>query len=502
MLSTAVLACVLLGQAGGQAPPLHLDEVGEALIRRTDPGAMANIESPPRTKPDILGFQCGNWEAPDAPNYPYDGVWLNSGEFLRFDAHFVGLLNPPGPLALIDVKYAPYQYGPNPLFGYIELDVDQNVNSGGEVSFTEHRYLANAARFGGKPAVLRYMNRFATEGVHLDRIIFTPPYVERSGEEFHLALLGDHILQHFEVLGNGDTMFDANETWIIRGPLLHRAHCFEQFSSAGGNGVYQPVVDLRWQHQSAGDVTTLTLVYPLTNAASARLRGDPAIEPMDGNAGNQNSIEEALTDLMATVQAIPQGDPRRLSPAFPLIAPWENQVPSTYLGAESWDDTLLVGMAYPVPQPSGALFAWTDCQPGPLIGDFDGNGRLNPNDSGMLNNYIAAKDGGPEDADGLINGSVRLPDFGSNFSVFDVNYDGAVNVQDKMAVVVPGDANGDFAVDMLDVAIFVQTAVLPSGQQPGPPTMNLYLRADFNQNGMIDGGDTQKFVEALLAYVP
>jgi len=88
---------------------------------------------------------------------------------------------------------------------------DGSADTGGELDSPDLRYLGNAARFGGA-ADGRYGRPFAA----LDRSAFdgsftTPPFVERSGEEFHIAFHGWEISQI--VPSNQDNMiFDAGET--------------------------------------------------------------------------------------------------------------------------------------------------------------------------------------------------------------------------------------------------------------------------------------------------
>lgn len=498
-----IASLIVLGQCAASPrsdPSFQPDPAGDAEIRRIDPGANQPVDSPPHAKPDLLGYRIGNWQPAAPATDPWTGVWNSQGGFLRLEVHFVGLINPPGPQALIGDDYLPYLYGPNPAYGFIEFDADSDLSTGGDVSEVMWRYLANACRFGGKPPSTALANRFAVEGANLDGNLSTPPYVEKSGEEFHIALLGDRTEQVMVLSGDTDMLFEPNETWVVRGTFLHRAHVFERFSSAGGDGVYEPSVQLRWQHFSAQNLTIMTLVFPLTHAASAQMLGDPSVEPLDGNDKNQTSIEEGLADLVTSLQAIPINDPRRIHPTFPMVIGWETGSPGSCLLATDWEPTLLVGMAYPVLDGGGGLFAWTDVMPGARIGDFNGDGAVNGSDRTAIDQFIQSRDGGYQDFDGVINGSVVLANFGPNFSVFDVNYDGSVNGSDRLAVPFPGDLDVDFDVDTDDVGLFVQWMLSPFGQVPGPQGSQILPRADFNHNGRLDGGDIQDFVEAFFGY--
>lgn len=491
----------ILSALSGQVDPIpQWDAHGDCQIRRTDAGANGDVGELIHATPDIAGYVMGNWQPANPSVDLYTGAWSPAGLFLRVEIAFFGHLNPPGLLAIRGDLYAPYLYGLNPVFGYIELDLDRNVASGGESAFPERRYLWNAARFGGLPSVPRFLtnNRFAANWFDLDHTISTPPYVERSGEEFHIALFGDWIDQVIEITGDGDGVFEEGEVWLLRGQLFHRAHAFETFSAAGGDGVYQPVVDLRFENPAGSNLTFVTLVYPLTNAGSAQQNGSATTQPNDGNDTNQNSIEEALFDLKASVQRIvANGSPLQNHPAYPLISPWGNENPAGYLNSTLYFVDMLVGMAYTNEDPSGTLCAWTDAWPDCEPGDFNGDGRVNMDDVQMLNTFISQYDGSADDADGVVNGSVAIPNFGPNYSIFDLNYDGWVNNDDRRMVRIPGDLNGDFLLNAMDVNLLVGALVNPGGLPGGLPS-DFFDRADLNHDGTLDGRDIRGMVQAFL----
>lgn len=491
------------GSVANQSPTVVDDAIGEVVLRRTDYGATGDVAEPLHAKPDIAGYEIGNWQPTDPATDLYAGVWDSEGLFFRFDITFAGLVNPPGKLG-IDLDecfpnclYDPYLYGPNPIFGIVEFDVDASVETGGETDIPGSRYLGNIARFGGKPSLSRFADRVALSEDDLDGWFTSPPYVERSGEEYHLDFTSDLINEVIEVSGDGDGMFEAGDIWLVRGKLLHRAPAFAPFSNAGaqGEGYYQPVVDVRFEYLPQSVSTRVSLVYPLTNIGSAQQNGQP-VEPIDRYFENQNSIHEGLYELRSSLELIPAGDPIRSRDDFPIIALWEFQDPGDYLDSRQWNVNVLVGMAY-VNQiwPGAPLLAWTDTMPDSRFADFTGDGHVNGRDFDEIAAFIADHDGVIGwDADETQDGGVELMGFGPNFSVFDLNYDGYVNDADFDYIVVTGDLDGDWDLDAQDLAIFVQLLLDRSGAVP-----TILERADINGDGSVNGVDIRGFLEAMLA---
>jgi hypothetical protein len=483
------------------SPVLVWDTLGEAVVRRTDLGADGAVGVDVHQVPDLVGYQIGRWAPTNATTNIFAGTWSLAGAFFRIDVGFAGVANPPGTLALSGESYSPYLYGPNPVFGFIEMDMDSDVNTGGETAAPDVRYLANVARFGGKPATPRFANRVALNGPDADQAFNLPPWVQRSGEEFHIALFGDDITQVTELSGDGDGVFEAAEIWNVRGRLFHRAHGYEEFSFSEGPppGSYMPIVDLRWEHVPALAITIVTLVYPLTQNASAQQLNDGEVEPLDGSVVNQHSIEEALDDLIFSVQVLPVNDPNRFDPEFPLIANWENRTPQPYFGAHGWDLNLLVGMAYLAEDPSGAILAWTDVQDEPLFGDVNGSAGVTFADVNAINGFVAAHDG-DVDVDGGAAGDaqVELTQFGWNFSVYDLNYDGLVNGLDAMLAPVLGDVDVDNDIDLDDAAVFSTVLCDPQSLNLPADYEIIVPRADFTRDGLLNGADMQGFVRVLL----
>lgn len=447
----------------GNLPVSQLDGRIDRQVRRTDLGADAELAPGSHRTPDILGVRVGNWAPNDATTSLFDGCWFGSGAFVRIEIAFDGLQNPPGRVGLLTPDHAPFEYGPHPVSGFIEIDVDDNVDSGGNVNNPENSYVGNIARFGGLPQNPELHDRIAKSGVEIGNFVGAGPFVERNGEDFHLALFGDLINSTTEQAGDGDNVFEAGEAWRIRGKLFHRAHGYTIFSGANGNGEYEPIVDVEFRHSIGNDVTVISLVFPLTNAAAAIADGNGVQSP-DGNSANQSSIQEALLDLHSSVLNLnPQ---LRDHPAFPLIAPWETQNPSSYLDATQWRITCHVGMSPAAQDIAGAFITWTDAYPSATLGDFNGDGFVTALDLAEFDLFVQQHDGlPPYDIDNAINGRVTLQDFGPNFSMFDVNNDGVVDDDDFDAIPLDGDINKDRVVDLLDADAFTSILV---GAAPPP----------------------------------
>ncbi|UCE61800.1 MAG: hypothetical protein JSU63_08645, partial [Phycisphaerales bacterium] len=149
-----------------------------------------------------------------------------------------------------------FRYGDHPVYGFVEIDMDADVWTGGELFAPEYRYLGNVVRFGGNVLHPEFLDRVALDGSAFDDDFLTPPFVERHGEEFHLALIGGQFGAGdiVEVAGDDDGIFEEGETWNIRGPFFHRAHGYELFSFVEGGrypGEYAPDADLQFRHDPA-----------------------------------------------------------------------------------------------------------------------------------------------------------------------------------------------------------------------------------------------------------
>jgi len=449
----------------------EFDAGDDAVVRRTDLGATGTVDPAAHRLPDILSCAIGYWECDDAQGNPFLGNWVSASDFFRMDIVFNGLVNPPGPIGCCgNPAFDPFLYGPHPVLGYVELDMDGNCDTGGELDRPELRYLGNVARFGGLPKGDWFSERAAVNDSAFDKNIASPPLVDRSGEDFHLELQNWNIESVLPLEPN-DMIFGPGETWRLSGRFFARAHGYEPFSAAccsGRPGSYWPRSRLQFAHSLETDTTTVSLVYPLTNGGSSRMgEGAPWPEADDGDPSNQNSVYEGLADLVYSVAiATPS---QRQNPNFAVISGWENQDPGLFADPKGWRATVFVGTSY-TSLAVGNWFVWTDAYPSVVRGDFDGDGRVTLLDLASLSSYIAVNDGKTGlDTDGVADGKVVLPRFSANFSVFDVDYDGTVSAGDIAAIpalqFAPGDLDTDGDVDLDDFGR-LQSCLSGGGLEP------------------------------------
>ena len=465
------------------------DRRGDAAARPMDPGAGTPFDPDAHRLIDLLHIRVGQW-APDEPHEDlFTGRLTPNGEFFRMDLTLDGCVNPPG--SVTPETFSPFTFGPHPVYGFVEIDIDANRWTGGETDSPRYRYLGNIVRFGGM--VLQPGRRWAVapSGGAFDHAFGTPPFVERHGEEFHLALLGGQFgygdIEERE--GDGDGTFEPAETWDIRAPLFHRAHGYEPFSFALGGahaGEYAPVVDLRFRHDPAGDVTVLTLVVPLTDVGAGLMRNQPP-QPYNGDPSDHASVLEALWDLhdsAAFLQVFPSGLPEEA-----MIADWASQYPPDHDHPAQWELTALLGTSYTRPHPTGTFYVWTDAYPNVVPGDVDGSGEAAAFDAQLVAEYVLENDG----QDGVADGVVTLAQFARDFSVFDVNHDGVVDEVDATVANARarGDGDRDGDRDLSDVAIiqrcFAERAPL------SPPC----ALVDFDLSGRIDWNDASMLADSL-----
>jgi hypothetical protein len=422
------------------------DPAYDVVARRTDPGADAPFDPATHRPIELVEIELGRW-MPDEPQTDlFTGAFAQGGVFFRMDVVIARLVNPPGPNEVSD--FHPFRYGPHPVYGFIEIDMDNDDATGGEVEAPEFRYLGNIARFGGVPAGHPYHDRVAERASDFDGDFMTEPYVERHGEEFHLALLGGHFedVDIQEHAGNGNLRFEADETWTVDGYWFHRAHGFEPFSLVAGGtvpGEYAPTCTLRFSHDSTVDCTRISLVFPLTNGGAAAQQGMPP-EPMNFDPTDQASVNEALRDLVVSagvVDMYPTGMPEEM-----LILPWKDKTPGMYLNARDWRVTALLGTTYTAP---GDFFVWTDAFPNPVRGDVDGEHGADCDDIQEIEHEIDEHDAD----DGTVDGRVELSNFAEDFSVLDINHDGVIDPTDVALVSMVGDCDGDDDVDLADFAV-------------------------------------------------
>ena len=466
----------------------------DAMIRRTDLGCDGDVDPEAHRLPDLGSYILGPW-VPWEPHLDlFTGEYLGGGQFFRMDLTLDGFFNPPGPVDFIIDTSLPFYYGDHPVFGFVEINMDANLDTGGEFDFPEFRYLGNICRFGGLPSQRPAFGQRAARSAEDFDTYFGP--VHRSGEEFHWALFGGLITQIDIVAGNGDEIFEPGEVWNLTGTFFHRAHAYEAFSLAGGGGAfgeYSPLSWMRFAHMPAEHATVVTLVFPLTNEGAALMESpDTEPEPLDGNPSNQASVLEALDDLVVSAQWLhdhPTGDPRQA-----IIDQWFNQNAADYLDPTAWQADVALATTYLMPADDAlSQLVWTDMLPNVRPGDFNADGVVGGNDHLELQDFLAAEDGGLHDADGVANGVFAIMDFAMNFNIFDVNYDGQVDEADREAMATLGDIDLDGDVDLVDFATFAQCFGANIGAPPPGCSPNEACRSDLDGDGLVDLVDFATF---------
>jgi len=462
-----------------------MQEPADATVRRTDPGGAEPLDINVNV-PDLISTRIGRYEPCDdtstvCPDI-YTGAFVSTGGFMRIDLTFAGLVNPPGPLTN---TFDPTLYGDSPVLGYVEFDVDNQTATGGNRASPEFRYNANVARFGGKPQGAHFVNRIGIDGQDSDQTFATPPWIDRSGVDLTLTLFGEtaDVLWISELDGDNDGVFEEQETWDIGGRFLQRAQSYDAFAFGGA---YRPVTEMRFAHrndQQAGSpgqiqqqsgassptqppgATTVSMVYPLTQDAYARLTGEP-VEEIDADAANASSIQEALTILSASAAFLLNNPPLPNDPYVDVILDWDSQNPDDFLNPGDWRVTFLLGTARPQAVAGEGNLIWTDVLPNVKAGDFNGDGLVSRSDARLFNTFMDTNDGQPdEDADGIsANNAIEIIEFGVRFSIYDINYDGVVDDLDFAVVdVLDGDADFDDDVDLADLAMLQQCFTGNSG---------------------------------------
>ncbi|MGD2110624.1 MAG: hypothetical protein PVI86_14695 [Phycisphaerae bacterium] len=464
------------------------DRAGDALARPTDPGADAPFDLTEHRAVDLRRITLGTWRPSEPEINLFSGEFRNDGAFLRLDVVVEGLANPPGDVD--PFRFDPFRYGEHPVYGFVEIDMDGDVRTGGELDAPEYRYLGNIARFGGRVTRSAFQSRAAVDGSAFDGDFLTPPFVERHGEEFHLVLLGWQFDYRdiVEIVGDRDGTFEEGEIWNIRGPFFHRAHGFEAFSFVEGGhhpGEYAPKCDLRFRHDAVNGVTVISVVLPLTNVGAGLMRGEQP-EPMNHNPQDHASVYEALRDLRlsaAFLELFPTGLDEEQ-----IISGWAGREPAEHLDPRAWEVTALFGTSFMAPDPAGLFFLWTDVFPNVAVGDMDGSGGWSLADARAVRQYIREND----QLDGVVDDKVRLLTFASGFSMYDVNYDGEVSELDIVGGGRHCDNDSDGDLDLRDVAA-LQTwfdCTVQSGQGP-------CARFDVTDDGHVDLRDFRLFEQVL-----
>ncbi|MBL1216528.1 MAG: hypothetical protein D8M59_03440 [Planctomycetes bacterium] len=475
--------------AAADDPVIHRDSQGDAVFRRTDFLADGDL-NPLTIAPDIREVRYGFWNTNTPLTDPYKGRWTEDDDagIWRLDLLFDGLVQPPGPIGLSGPTYDPFQYGPSPVYGYLELDLDDELETGGEVENVANRYMGNVARFGSRPrGVLGQSIAFI--GSDLDGELLTPPYVERSGEEVHFSLCGCQDYQVTQTFGDpSPDTFDEGDVWLLEGRFLHRSHVFTPYSFAFGgssSGEYDPLIELRIEHDFQSDVTMLSIVCAATPEGAALLTGEPQ-QALDLDASNHVSLLEFLFDMQFTAQFGSDPGP---GTSFDLVRAWadgDHDDLYDFFEVEDWEVNALFGTAY-LEQDPIAHYVWTDVGFGLQFGDVTGDGEVTKADQNAIMNAVRHADGRGPDTDRLANGQVVLDAFGLNFALYDLTYTGAVNAIDLEAIGYdkPGDINLDRQVTYADLRM----ADDMRGSIAGDVIFN--PAADMDNNGIISKADLQ-----------
>jgi len=460
------------------------DPVGDSAVRRTDFGNDGLIH-PLCVLPDLRRVSLCGWD-PDGPEPdPYEGetVDMEEAQIFRLDIVFNGLVNPPGPIGL-DGEFDPYLFGDSPVLGTIEFDVDDDRDTGGELDgAAESRYLANVARFAQVPDDDHLDDRTATSRADIDGDFWTGPQYERSGADFSFVMCGCFTPEVVPLVGDGDLIFEAGESWLVFGRFFERAKGYRAASAAhhgSAPGLYDPILQVRFSHDEAADETTVTLVWALDHLGAAELKGEP-VQEINTDVSDHTSIVEALEDIIAGAN-----DGGIFGSAWELVRRWRGRKACDYLDMHGWGEiTSVVGVPYAVEEP--ALYAWTDVAGPALFADLDGDGLVDGGDEQLVRDAVFAHDGMVEDADGAKNGVWVLIEPGWNFSLYDTDGNMRVDLFDQAPYGPLGDFTGEGEVDIQDFIAFLNAwaARLPS--------------ADFNLDQDVDTTDFIAFLNAWVA---
>lgn len=477
-----VLSLVHTAVASSDNQGVWNDPRGDAVIRKTDDGANGLL--PPMFDPiDLLQVKVTGWTTPTPTTNPYQGWISENTDLMRIKIVFAGLVSPPGPLGIGEAggEYDPLRYGDRPVYGTIEMDVDDQKNSGGELgALAKLRYLANVGRFGMTPEG-SISERTAQSGEDLDDNFWTGRQFERSGAEFAFIMCGCWVPTIISEGAVADGTFEEGETWIVRGRFFERVQSFESVSGLFGGsqfGLFDKPVDVRWSHDFVDDETTIELVFPLTMAGAAMLTGQPE-QSINLSLFDHTSLAEALCDIIESAEF-------GSGPVKELIDQWRNKDFADFLDPKEWRITALVGTSYITPQPD-ARYVWTDTGFGEALGDVDGDSAAGVLDQDAVAAFIQAEDGGLHDCDAVIDGVVSLCDFSRNFSIFDFNNDGFVDSCDQWTLGRGADVNRDGLLDFFDVVTFLGWF---SSQDP---------RADLTNDGLFAFFDVLEFLQRFSA---
>lgn len=458
LLTTAIVTiCIAACSASAQNSTVWQDAEDDAVIRRTDPGANNPI-NPKSNLPDIISVIVSGWSPTDPVNNRFVGSFTSTRDapIFRIDIVLKGLVNPPGQIGKGNPEFDPYLFGESPIYGFLDLDIDRNKDTGGELSFpAENRYLANVARFGSIPHD-SFGERAAQSAGDIDSDFFTPPFYERTGADFVFTLCGCWDIGIVSEIGNGDEIFDEGETWVVDGRFLERSLGYVGASAGFGgsaSGHWDQVTIVKFTHDLVTDTTTITLVEPLNMAGAALLKGESE-QPIDFDFANHTSIVEALNDIIEGAGGSLFG------PVFELTRRWRGRRPEDSLDVSDWEVTALFGTTYAIQ--SDNPYVWTDIGFDEVRGDVTGDGFADEFDITDLRNFVYENDGGPDDADGVQNGRFTLLNIGINFSLFDLDGSFVVDGEDLWLYGNRADLDKNGRLDLFDFLAFQNEFVLRS----------------------------------------
>ncbi|MBC7836064.1 MAG: hypothetical protein H7Y88_13340 [Phycisphaerales bacterium] len=468
------------------------DAPGDAVLRRTDAGNDGPV--PPDFVADLLLARLSCWQMTTPGGDRFSGSTVNGDDahLVRIDLVFAGVSHPSGPLGLGGGAFDPMLFGPHPVVGFLELNIDRERDTGGELAGATNRYLANIARFGtvGSSSIAP---RVALSAAAYDGDFFTDPQYERSGVEFAVVLCGCETPVVVTQGGDADGQFEAGETWIVQGRFFQRAGGYIGASAMNGGsvpGAYDPTVPMRVAHDPGTNRTTFSIVFALDPAGAAVITGGTQ-QPPDDSLFNHVSIQEALMDLVDGANGL-NGGPL-FGEELVLTSEWadvDGDDLADMLDPTDWRASALFGVPYISEDDS--LYAWTDVGFENLRGDLDGDDIAGALDQQAIEAYIESEDGGFNDQDGLVNGSVEVQDFGLNFSVYDLTGDGLIGESDVAFYggpnPCPTDFDGSGVVNSADL-----TAYLAAWFHD---LMTGTVMADFNSSGVTNSADITAFLAA------
>jgi len=458
------------------------DPAGDAVLRRTDHGNDGTIH-PAQLLPDVVRAEFCGWQPDDPEDDPYTGETIDADEahIFRLRVVFAGLINPPGPIGL-DGDFDPFRHGNSPLVGFLDVDLDDD-DTGGELGpSAETRYLANVARFARVPHD-DIGARIARSRDDLDNDFYTPPQYERSGADFALVFCGCFSPDVLELDGDGDARFESDESWLVTGRFFERSRGYQDASAAYNGsepGLYDPVLDVLFEHSSAAGETTVTLVWALDAIGAAALAGE-SIQNIDLNVANHTCVQEALQDIIDGAD-----DGGIFGPPWELVRRWAGEEAWDHLDVSQWREiTGLFGAPYSQVEPT--LYAWTDTMGEERFADLNGDEYVNTLDEQLVRTAIYGADGGAGDADGTRNGVVVIPDPGWNFSLYDTDGNMRLDLYDQEPYGPLADFDGSGVVNTQDFIAYLNAwaAKLTS--------------ADFNLDQKVDTIDFIAFLNEWVA---